>query len=100
MDLAGCVECKRNYPGRYVTITVDKMIFSNPFKIGYLLYIYCKIKTIGNTSITIDIIAKIKKALTNEIIDVTQGILNMFILINLINLNVLIDDSIILFFLS
>ena len=61
MDLAGCVECKRNYPGRYVTITVDKMIFSNPVKIGDLVSIYCKIKTIGNISITIDIIAKIKK---------------------------------------
>jgi len=39
MDLAGCVEYKRNYPGRYVTITVDKMIFSNPVKIGDLLSI-------------------------------------------------------------
>ena len=74
MDLAGSVECKRHFPGRYVTITVDKMIFSKPVKVGDLLSIYCKIKTIGNTSITIDILAKIKKSLTNEIIDVTQGI--------------------------
>ena len=74
MDLAGSVECKRYFPGRYVTITVDKMVFSNPVKVGDLLSIYCKIKTIGNSSITIDIIAKIKKSLTNEIIDVTQGI--------------------------
>ena len=74
MDLAGSVECKRNFPGRYVTITVDKMVFSKPVKVGDLLSIYCKIKTIGNSSITIDILAKIKKSLTNEIIDVTQGI--------------------------
>ena len=74
MDLAGCVECKRNLAGRYVTITVDKMVFSKPVKVGDLLSIYCKIKTIGNSSITIDILAKIKKSLTNEIIDVTQGI--------------------------
>ena len=74
MDLAGSVECKRYFPGRYVTITVDKMVFSKPVKVGDLLSIYCKIKTIGNTSITIDILAKIKKSLTNEIVDVTQGI--------------------------
>lgn len=74
MDLAGSVECKRNCPGRYVTITVDKMIFSKPVKVGDLLSIYCKIKTIGKSSITIDIIAQIKKSLTNEIIDVTEGI--------------------------
>ena len=74
MDLAGCVECKRHFPGRYVTITVDKMVFSKPVKVGDLLSIYCKINTIGNSSITIDILAKIKKSLTNEIIDVTQGI--------------------------
>jgi acyl-CoA thioesterase YciA len=50
------------------------MVFSKPVKVGDLLSIYCKIKTIGNTSITIDIIAKIKKSLTNEIIDVTTGL--------------------------
>ena len=74
MDLAGSVECKRKCPGRYVTITVEKMVFSKPVKVGDLLSIYCKIKTIGNTSITIDIIDKIKKSLTNEIIDVTTGL--------------------------
>jgi acyl-CoA thioesterase YciA len=74
MDLAGSVECKRNCPGRYVTITVDKMIFSKPVKVGDLLSIYCEIKTIGKSSITIDIIAQIKKSLTNEIIYVTEGI--------------------------
>ena len=74
MDLAGGVECKRYFPGRYVTITIDKMVFSKPVKVGDLLTIYCKIINIGNTSITIDILAKIKKSLTNETIEVTKGI--------------------------
>ena len=74
MDLAGSVECKRNCPGRYVTITVEKMIFSKPVGVGDLLSIYCKIKQIGTTSITIDIMAQVKKSLTNDIIDVTQGL--------------------------
>ena len=33
MDLAGCVECKRYFPGRYVTITIDKMVFSKPVNV-------------------------------------------------------------------
>ena len=74
MDLAGCVECSNYFPGRYVTITIDKMVFSKAVKVGDLLSIYCKIIKIGNTSITVDIIAKIKKALTNEAVEVTKGI--------------------------
>ena len=74
MDLAGGVECKRYFPGRYVTITIDKMVFSKPVKVGDILTIYCKIINVGNTSITIDVLAKIKKPLTNETIEVTKGI--------------------------
>ena len=74
MDLAGSVECKRYFPGRYVTITIDKMVFSKPVKVGDILTIYCKIINVGRTSITVDILAKIKKSLTNEIIEVTKGI--------------------------
>ena len=74
MDLAGSVECKRFFPGRYVTITIDKMLFSKPVKVGDILTIYCKIINIGNTSITVDILAKIKKSLSNETFEVTKGI--------------------------
>ena len=57
MDLAGCVECQRYSPGRYVTITIDKMVFTKPVKVGDILTIYCKIINIGQTSLTIDILA-------------------------------------------
>ena len=74
MDLAGVVECKRKCPGRYVTITIDKIVFKKPVNIGDVLCIYCKIIKIGNTSITVDIISKVKRSLTNEIQEVTRGI--------------------------
>ena len=74
MDLAGLVECKKKHPGRYVTITVDKMIFKKPVYIGDLLSIYCKIINIGNTSITVSIIAKVKRSMTNEILTVTSAL--------------------------
>ena len=74
MDLAGCVECQNYFPGRYVTVTVDKMVFAKPVKVGDILTIYCKIINVGQTSIIIDIVANIKKSLTNEILEVTKGI--------------------------
>ena len=77
MDIAGCVECKRYFPGRYVTITIDKMVFTKPVNVGDILTIYCKIINIGKTSITIDILAKVKKSLLNktvETVEVTKGI--------------------------
>ena len=74
MDLAGCVECQNYFPGRYVTVTIDKMVFAKPVKVGDILTIYCKIINVGQTSITIDIVANIKKSLTNEILEVTKGI--------------------------
>ena len=74
MDLAGCVECQNYFPGRYVTVTIDKMVFAKPVKVGDILTIYCKIINIGQTSLTIDIVAKIKKSLTNEVLEVTKGI--------------------------
>lgn len=74
MDLAGCIECKNYYAGRYVTITIDKMVFKEPVQVGDILSIYCKILNVGNTSITLDIISKIKKIYTKEIIEVTRGV--------------------------
>jgi acyl-CoA thioesterase YciA len=55
MDLAGVVMCKDHNYGRYATISVDKMIFKKPVKVGDILEIYCCIDTIGNSSLTINI---------------------------------------------
>jgi acyl-CoA thioesterase YciA len=74
MDLAGCIECKNYYSGRYVTITIDKMVFKNPVQIGDLLSIYCKILNVGTTSITIYVKSEIKKFSTKEFIEVTNGV--------------------------
>ena len=74
MDLAGCVECRKYQPGRYVTITLDKMIFKKPVNVGDLLSIYCKIIKVGNTSITVDVISQVKRRLTNIVEEVTKGV--------------------------
>ena len=55
MDLAGVVMCKEYKYGRYVTISIDKMIFKKPVKVGDILEIYCSIYKVGTTSLTINI---------------------------------------------
>ena len=55
MDLAGVIMCNEVCYGRYVTITVDKMVFKKPVQVGDIVEIFCKVNTIGTTSISINI---------------------------------------------
>jgi acyl-CoA thioesterase YciA len=74
MDLAGIIMCKEHSYGRYVTISIDKMIFKKPVKVGDILEIYCSIYKVGTTSLTINIRA-ITINLESNIKDVvTEGI--------------------------
>ena len=74
MDLAGIVMCKQHSYGRYVTITIDKMLFKKPVKVGNILEIFCKIIKVGNTSITINIKVIINDLQYNKKDTVTEGI--------------------------
>ena len=49
------------------------MVFKKPVGTGDLLTIYCKLLKKGNTSISLDIIAKVKKNNTDEVYEVTRG---------------------------
>ena len=73
MDLAGVVMCKEYSYGRYVTITIDEMLFKKPVKVGDILEIYCKIIKIGNTSICVNIKVKTTNLEKNITSIVTQG---------------------------
>ena len=74
MDLAGISLCNHYEYGRFTTVTVDKIVFKNPVKIGNIIEIYGKIINVGNTSIT----TKLKVNSTNiengSTKQVTEGI--------------------------
>ena len=74
MDLAGISLCNQHEFGRFVTVTVNDIIFKNPVKIGNIIEIYGKIIKLGNTSIT----TKLKVNSTNiengTIKEITEGI--------------------------
>jgi acyl-CoA thioesterase YciA len=74
MDLAGVSLCSKLSFGRYVTISIDKMIFKKPIKVGDIIEIMGKINKIGNTSISIDIEVQTTNMETGTKQKVTEGL--------------------------
>jgi acyl-CoA thioesterase YciA len=73
MDLAGVSLCNKIKYGRYVTLTIDKMIFKKPVHVGDIVEIMGKVNKIGNTSILIDLLVKTTNMESGETQQVTEG---------------------------
>lgn len=59
IDIAGSLEARKTAPLNYVTVAMDKVVFSNPVFVGDQVSLYTKTIRIGRTSITVkvDVIA-------------------------------------------
>ena len=57
---------------RMVTVRVNELIFKKPVKVGDLVKFYCKVKDVGNSSITIYVEAKKHNPTDGEEIVVTS----------------------------
>ena len=55
MDLAGAIHAERFSKGRCATISINKMTFLVPVKVGDVISCYTKILKVGNTSIQMQI---------------------------------------------
>ena len=53
MDLGGGLLAKEVSQSRIVTITIDKMTFVRPVRVGDTICVYAKVAKIGNTSMEI-----------------------------------------------
>ena len=74
MDLAGVSFCSKLSFGRYVTLSIDKMIFKKPVKVGDIIEIMGKINKIRNTSISIDLEVYATNMETGNKQKVTEGL--------------------------
>ena len=74
MDLAGLVECKMYSPGRYLTVAIDKMKFVKPVLVGDLVQIFTSIERVGNSSLTIKLIAEANRLDGSPAFQVTEAI--------------------------
>ena len=73
MDLAGVSLCNNVSYGRYVTLTIDRMIFRKPVKVGDIVEIMGKINKVGNTSIKVDLLVQATTMETGQKKQVTEG---------------------------
>ena len=73
MDLAGVSLCNNVSYGRYVTLTIDRMVFRKPVKVGDIVEIKGKINKVGNTSIEVDLIVQATTMETGKQKLVTEG---------------------------
>jgi acyl-CoA thioesterase YciA len=73
MDLAGVSLCNNVCYGRYVTMTIDRMVFRKPVKVGDIVEIMGKINKVGNTSIEVDLEVQATNMETGKKKQVTEG---------------------------
>lgn len=53
MDLAGTVTAQRMAKGRVATVAMDAMVFLRPVPVGSAVSCYCRVVTIGRSSIAV-----------------------------------------------
>ncbi|MFB6344262.1 MAG: acyl-CoA thioesterase [bacterium] len=74
MDLAGANVATRRADCRVATVGIDSMSFHKPVYVGDELSCYATIETVGDTSLTIDIQAWVRRSRRQEFVHVTEGI--------------------------
>ncbi len=73
LDIAGSIAAVERVKGRVATVAVEAMSFIAPVKVGDVLCVYCTIRHIGNTSISIGIEAWARRNRIADRVKVTEG---------------------------
>lgn len=74
MDLAGANVATRRADCRVATVGIDGMSFHKPVFVGDELSCYATIERTGNSSLTVDIEAWVRRSRRQEFVLVTEGI--------------------------
>ena len=73
LDIAGAIAASERVKGRTATVAVEAMNFIAPVKVGDVLCVYCEVKSIGNTSISISVEAWARRHRFHDRVKVTKG---------------------------
>lgn len=74
MDLAGGSVAKQRAHGRVVTVAIAAMTFQLPVFVGDEVSCYGEIVKVGRTSMTVRIESWVRRGLSNERVQVTEGL--------------------------
>lgn len=61
IDLAGGIECRRQWPKMFVTKAMHEVVFVAPVHLGDLVTFYTKTVRVGTTSITVDVEVEVER---------------------------------------
>jgi acyl-CoA thioesterase YciA len=76
IDMAGGIECRRQFPKKFVTKAMHEVVFVAPVYLGDLVTFYTRAVRIGSTSITVDVEVEVERlgiGGTKEIVRVTEA---------------------------
>jgi acyl-CoA thioesterase YciA len=73
MDIAAGICAGQRAQSRVVTVALDSMSFIRPVKVGDILGVYTKVSHIGNTSMTINVEAWVRRDRIGTREKVTEG---------------------------
>lgn len=74
MDLAGASVAIRKANGRVATVGIDAMKFHKPVFVGDEISCYATLQAVGDTSLTIDIQAWVRRKRREDFVLVTEGV--------------------------
>jgi len=76
IDLAGGIECRRQYAKKFVTKSMHEVVFVAPVYLGDLVTFYTRTIRVGSTSITVDVEVEVERlgmGGTREVVRVTEA---------------------------
>jgi acyl-CoA thioesterase YciA len=76
IDLAGGIECRRQFPQKFVTKAMREVVFVAPVFLGDLVTFYTRTLKVGTTSITVDVEVEVERlgiGGMKEIVRVTEA---------------------------
>jgi acyl-CoA thioesterase YciA len=76
IDLAGGIECRRQFPKKFVTKSMHEVVFVAPVYLGDLVTFYTKTVRVGTSSITVEVEVEVERlgiSGTKEIVRVTEA---------------------------
>ena len=73
MDNAAGICAGQRAQARVVTVAVDRMSFIRPVKVGDILGVYTYIERVGNTSVTVNVEAWVRRSRIGNREKVTEG---------------------------
>lgn len=74
MDLAAGTIASIRSKGRAVTVAIDGLVFHKPVFVGDEISCYVEVIKVGRTSIKLKVEAWVRRALSNDTLNVTEGI--------------------------